>query len=67
MLVMSRKRSERIRIAENIWVQIVEIRGNKVRLGVVAPKAVPVRREELLPQEERYEAVRDNGQSPATA
>lgn len=47
MLVLSRKRSERILIGENIVVTVVEIRGEKVRLGVSAPPDIPIHREEV--------------------
>ena len=48
MLVLSRKRDEKIVIGENIVVMIVDIRGDKVRLGIDAPKEVPVHREEVF-------------------
>lgn len=48
MLVLSRKLNEEIRIAENIVVRVIGIKGNQVRLGIVAPAEVPVVREELL-------------------
>jgi len=48
MLVLSRKLNEEIRIAENIVVRIVGIKGNQVRLGIVAPADVPILREEIL-------------------
>jgi carbon storage regulator len=47
MLVMSRKKNESIVINENITVTVVEIRGDKVRLGIVVPKEVPVHRQEV--------------------
>ena len=51
MLVLSRKKNESIVINNDIIVTVVEIRGDKVRLGIVAPKEVPVHREEV------YEAI----------
>ncbi len=51
MLVLSRKRDEAIIINDNIKVIIVEIRGDKVRLGIEAPQEVPVHRMEV------YEAI----------
>ena len=48
MLVLSRKRNERIRINKDTWVTIVEIRGDKVRVGIDAPDGVPIEREELI-------------------
>lgn len=57
MLVLSRKNNESIVIKDNITITVVEIRGDKVRLGIVAPKEVPVHRQEV------YEAI--HGQPPA--
>lgn len=47
MLVLSRKLNEGIVIAGGIKVVIVEVRGDKVRLGIEAPKDVPVHRQEV--------------------
>lgn len=48
MLVLSRKLNEKIVIGDNIVIDVVEIQGNKVRLGIVAPKEVPVHRQEVF-------------------
>lgn len=48
MLVLSRKLNQEIHIGENIVVRVVAIKGNQVRLGIVAPAEVPVLRGELL-------------------
>ncbi len=48
MLVLSRKKDESIVINNNIRIVVVEIRGDKVRLGVEAPKEVPVHRREVF-------------------
>ncbi len=47
MLVLSRKKSESIVINDDITIMVIEIRGNKVRLGIGAPKSVPVHRREI--------------------
>ena len=47
MLVLTRKKDETIRINDDIIVTVVEIRGDKVRLGVSAPRDVPVHRGEI--------------------
>jgi carbon storage regulator len=47
MLVLSRKKNESIVINNDVIVTVVEIRGDKVRLGIVAPKEVPVHRQEV--------------------
>ena len=54
MLVLSRKKNESIVINNDITVVVVEIRGDKARLGVEAPKEVPVHRREV------YDAIRRN-------
>jgi carbon storage regulator len=52
MLVLSRKEGEAIVIADIVEVIVVEVRGDKVRLGVAAPKEIPVHRKEV------YEAIK---------
>ena len=47
MLVLSRKKNESIVIDDQIVITVVEIRGDKVRLGIQAPKEVPVHRSEV--------------------
>jgi carbon storage regulator len=47
MLVLSRQRDESIIIGDNIVVTIVDIRGDKVRLGINAPSEIPVHRREI--------------------
>ena len=59
MLVLSRKKNESIVINNDITVTIVEIRGDKVRLGIVAPKEVPVHRQEV------YDAIHGKDQPDA--
>jgi carbon storage regulator len=48
MLVLSRKKSESIVINDDVIITIVEVRGDKVRLGIQAPREVPVHRKEVL-------------------
>lgn len=48
MLVLSRKLSESIVIDGRITVTLIEVQGNKVRLGIEAPREIPVLRTELL-------------------
>lgn len=47
MLVLSRKKNEAIRIFDDIEIVVVEIRGDKVRLGIKADRSIPVHREEV--------------------
>jgi carbon storage regulator len=58
MLVLSRHRDEKIMLGDDIVVTIVEIRGDKVRLGIDAPKNVPVHRQEVYEAIKREEAKR---------
>jgi len=51
MLVLSRQKDESIMIGDDVEVIIVDVRGDKVRLGITAPKAIPVHRREV------YEAI----------
>lgn len=57
MLVLSRKKNESIIINDNIRIVVVEVQGDKVRLGIEAPKDIPVHRQEV------YEAIKgkENG------
>jgi|TARA_R110002096_G_scaffold160777_4_gene327094 carbon storage regulator len=55
MLVLSRKKGETICIAENIEVTIVEIKGDKVRLGFAAPRDIQIHRKEVKEAIERNE------------
>lgn len=65
MLVLSRQRDESIIIGDNIVITIVDIRGDKVRLGIDAPKEVPVHRQEVYEAIQRERA--DNGSDKAVA
>ena len=60
MLVLSRKKNESIVINNDITVTVVEIRGDKVRLGIVAPKEVPVHRQEV------FDAIHGKVSDPAS-
>ncbi len=51
MLVLSRQRNESIVIGDDIVITVVDVRGDKVKLGIEAPKEVPVHRREV------YEAI----------
>jgi len=51
MLVLSRQKDESIMIGDDVEITIVDVRGDKVRLGINAPKEIPVHRKEV------YEAI----------
>ena len=59
MLVLSRHRDESIMIGDDVVVTIVDIRGDKVRLGINAPQDIPVHRQEV------YEAIQRENQKAA--
>ena len=59
MLVLSRQRDETIMIGDDIEVTVVDIRGDKVRLGINAPKEISVHRKEV------YEAIRRENREAA--
>ncbi len=59
MLVLSRQRDETIMIGDNIEITVVDIRGDKVRLGITAPNTVPVHRKEV------YEAIQRENREAA--
>jgi len=48
MLVLSRKKKESIMIGDDVEITIVDVIGDKVRLGIIAPKSVPVHRREVF-------------------
>ncbi len=52
MLVLSRQKDESIMIGDDVEVIIVDVRGDKVRLGITAPRNIPVHRREV------YEAIK---------
>ena len=59
MLIITRRAGEKIVIGDNIVVEVMEVVGNTVRLGLAAPKSVPVYREEI------WEAVKLENQAAA--
>ncbi|HHH75917.1 MAG TPA: carbon storage regulator [Phycisphaerae bacterium] len=67
MLVLSRQRDESIIIGDNIEITIVDIRGEKVRLGISAPPHVPVHRKEVYEaiQRENEASAQQDGAPPA--
>jgi carbon storage regulator len=66
MLIITRRPGEKIMVGENVIVHVLEVVGNSVRLGIEAPRSVPVYREEI------WKAVREEKragapQAPASA
>ena len=61
MLIITRRPGEKIMLGDDIVVHVMEIVGNSVRIGIQAPRAVPVYREEI------WNAVREENQAAARA
>ncbi len=66
MLVLSRQRDESIMIGDDVEITIVDVRGEKVRLGINAPPHIPVHRKEVYEaiKREKEAAAREGGQPP---
>ena len=65
MLVLSRQKDESIMIGDEVEIVIVDVRGDKVRLGITAPKNVSVHRREVyeaIQREKKEKAEKDNGE-----
>ncbi len=56
MLVLSRQKDESIMVGDNVEITIVDVRGDKVRLGITAPREIPVHRKEVFEAIKREEA-----------
>ena len=63
MLVLSRQKDESIVIGDDIKITIVDVRGDKVRLGIEAPREVPVHRIEVYEAIQREKAAKDNSEA----
>jgi carbon storage regulator len=61
MLVLSRQIDESIMIGDDVEIVIVDVRGDKVRLGITAPKNIPVHRREI------YDAIQREKNDPKKA
>lgn len=62
MLVLSRQKDESIMIGDNVEITIVDVRGDKVRLGITAPREIPVHRKEVFEAIKREEAEKQAGE-----
>jgi carbon storage regulator len=62
MLVLSRQKDESIMIGDDVKITIVDVRGDKVRLGIEAPKNIPVHRKEVYEAIQREKKAAENGE-----
>ena len=60
MLVLSRQKDESIMIGDEVEITIVDVRGDKVRLGITAPKNIPVHRREIYDAIQREKAQKES-------
>ena len=60
MLVLSRQKDESIIIGDDVEITIVDVRGDKVRLGITAPKSVSVHRKEIYETIQREKAAKED-------
>lgn len=66
MLVLSRQVNESIKIGDNVTVTVLNVRGNHIRIGISAPKELPVHREEVYLRNRRSGAVHRSAGGEAT-
>jgi carbon storage regulator len=59
MLVLSRQKDESIMIGDDVEITIVDVRGDKVRLGITAPKSIPVHRREVYDAIQREKKAKE--------
>lgn len=59
MLVLSRQRDESIMIGDDVEIIIVDVRGDKVRLGITAPKHIPVHQREIYDAIQREKEIKE--------
>ena len=65
MLVLSRQRDESIMIGDDVEIIIVDVRGDKVRLGITAPKSIAVHRREIYDAIQREKAEKKEPENQA--
>ncbi len=67
MLVLSRQKDESIMIGDEVEITIVDVRGDKVRLGITAPKSIAVHRREIYDAIQREKKAKDGDGSTQSA
>ncbi|WP_444892534.1 carbon storage regulator CsrA [Microbulbifer sp. TRSA001] len=59
MLILKRRTGENLRIGTNVSVTVLEVKGNQVKIGIRAPKSLPVHREEIYIHLRKERALED--------
>ncbi|WHI46947.1 carbon storage regulator CsrA [Microbulbifer sp. VAAF005] len=57
MLILKRRTGENLRIGTNVSITVLEVKGNQVKIGIRAPKSLPVHREEIYVRIERERKI----------
>lgn len=65
MLILSRRVGEKLTIGDNVTLTVLGVKGNQIRLGIDAPRGVPVHREEVLEKLQRAASLEDDAAEQA--
>ncbi|WP_444906029.1 carbon storage regulator CsrA [Microbulbifer sp. SSSA008] len=57
MLVLKRRTGQNLRIGANVSITVLEVKGNQVKIGILAPKSLPVHREEIYIRVQKERAI----------
>ncbi|AWF80444.1 carbon storage regulator [Microbulbifer sp. A4B17] len=57
MLILKRRTGQNLRIGANVSITVLEVKGNQVKIGILAPKSLPVHREEIYIRVQRERAL----------
>ncbi|WHI50313.1 carbon storage regulator CsrA [Microbulbifer sp. MLAF003] len=61
MLILKRRTGENLRIGANVSITVLEVKGNQVKIGIRAPKSLPVHREEIYRRLQKEPVLGDGG------
>ncbi|WP_444901282.1 carbon storage regulator CsrA [Microbulbifer sp. SSSA007] len=62
MLILKRRTGENLRIGTNVSITVLEVKGNQVKIGIHAPKSLPVHREEIYRRIKQGKGISNSGQ-----